>query len=288
MKLSVIILTYNSSRFIPELLSGFVEQYKKEISSHTIEIIIADNNSTDDTKNEVMKFKEYAHFVQNGGNLGFAAGINKASEEAAGEVLLFLNPDTKLTDGDFIKVVEELQNEKVGVIGGEMQTWDGKREYSCGKFYTFLNILLLSLGLEEICRVRFAPTRRTQVDHVSGGFFAIRRDLFQKMGGFDEHFFMYVEDQELCYRLKKEGYKVYYSPFATIKHMGQGSSNRTFAIVNIYKGLLYFQKKHMGAVSYSASKFVLRLKAHLLVLLGKTFHNQYLSQTYEEALDATR
>lgn len=284
--ISLIILTYNSERFIPHLLSSLLLQYKEAVRKKELEIIVADNNSSDDTQKEVKKFSEVL-FTQNGGNLGFAAGNNKASEKAKGDILLFVNPDAEFVKGDILKLNEELNSAKVGIVGGEVQDYHGKRELSCGKFYTFFNVLLLSLGLEEALGVRFSPTRKRKVDFVSGAFLAMKTDLFQRLGGFDEHFFMYIEDQELCYRVKKEGLEVLYSPYATIKHLGQGSSNRTFAIVNIYKGLMYFQKKHMSSLSYHSVVFLLKLKATLLVIVGKISNNQYLTTTYEEALKTT-
>lgn len=281
--ISIIILTYNSSLYIENLLTSITKRYQKNITQKDLEIIVADNGSTDDTVKIVKKFKTGVKLLENGGNLGFAAGINKGVGVATGDILLFVNPDANLADGDLMDVVGEFENSKVGIVGGEIRSGDGRRELSCGKFYTFFNIFLLSLGLEEVARVRFAPKRKRYVDFVSGAFFAIKRDLFLKLGGFDEHFFMYIEDQELCFRVKKEGYQVLFCPFATITHQGQGSSNRTFAVVNIYKGLLYFQKKHMGNVSYMLSKSVLKTKAVILVFSGKILNNQYLAKTYEEA-----
>lgn len=283
MSVTILILTYNSSKFIPELLANLTSRYTKEIKAKRLQILIADNNSQDDTEKQVKKFSDLVTFTQNGGNLGYAAGNNKASEKATGDILVILNPDTKLTDGDIMNIEEEFKNEKAGIVGGKIINWDSGRELSCGKFYTLLNVFLLCLGLEEKLGVRFAPIRKTKVDFVSGAFLAIKTELYQRLGGFDEHFFMYIEDQELCYRVKQEGLEVMYSPFATLQHMGQGSSNRTFAVVNIYKGLYYFHKKHMGNLSAFLVKTLLKTKAFILVNLGRVIHNQYLVKTYEEA-----
>lgn len=284
MEVSIIILTYNSSKYIKGLLDSIISGYKKSITDGKLEIIIADNASTDATKSLVEEHKEFVHFLDNGGNLGFAKGINNACKKAKGEFLLFINPDAQITGGDLFLMVDEFKDEKVGVVGGRINKKEGGRELSCGKTYNWLNILLLSCGLEEKLGVRFAPEKEQKVDHVSGGFFAIRRSIFEKLRGFDEHYFMYVEDADLCFRVKKNGYTVLFSPKAVIQHVGQGSSNRVFAVVNIYKGLLYFQKEHMGSLSYLFVKLVLFLKAVLLVLAGKISNNQYLVETYEKAL----
>jgi len=129
-----------------------------------------------------------------------------------------------------------------------------------------------------------AVRSRKEVDWVSGGFMLIKRSVFEEMDGFDEHFFMYMEDMELCYRLKKRNKTVWYVPDARVVHIGQGSSNRSFAIVQIYKGLLYFYKKHKSHVEYLLVKFMLVLKGRMSIFVGILTNNSYLRSTYSQAL----
>jgi GT2 family glycosyltransferase len=126
--------------------------------------------------------------------------------------------------------------------------------------------------------------KKTSVDWVSGGFMLIRASVFKKLGGFDEHFFMYIEDMELCYRLKKAGLKVIYYPEAKAKHVGQASSNRTFAIINIFKGISYFYKKHRSLIEYYIVKSLLMIKALIAIFIGIVSGNAYLRRTYKQAL----
>lgn len=282
--ISIIILTYNSEKYIEKLLNSLIQNNKNSIEDEGMEIIVADNKSSDNTVSLVKKFAKHVSLVNNGGNLGFAKGNNKAVEKARGDYIVFLNPDAEFTTGDISKMVSHLDEPGIGVVGGKILKLDGSKELSCGKFYNYLNIALLCLGLEEKCGVRFSPKQSEFVDHVSGGFMGIRKDVFIDNGGFDEHYFMYVEDQDLCFRLRKKGLKSFYSTGAQIKHIGQGSSNREFAVVNIYKGLSYFQKRHMNRVSYHLSVNTLKLKALMLVSLGTVTHNNYLKSTYGKAL----
>lgn len=284
MDVSIIILTYNSSGYIDNLLEGLIKKYREKIEDNKLEVIIADNASSDDTIKKARKYSDIVKVIENGGNYGFAKGNNLAARKAKGKIIVFINPDAEIADGDFFDLIKEFEDEKVGVVGGEVLNYSGKREYSAGKTYTFPRVFLLSLGLEEKTGVRFSPKKRREVDHVTGTFFLIRKDLFEKLGGFDEHYFMYVEDADLCFRVKKMGYKILFSPAASIKHMGQGSSNRKFAVVNIHKGLLYFHKKHMGNTSYNLVRALLKSKAFFLVLMGKISNNNYLVETYSEAL----
>ncbi len=286
MNVSIIILTFNSSKYIDELLESIVHKYKGEIKSKELEIIVADNSSKDDTVKKAKTHKEI-RVINTGGNFGYARGNNIASNLALGDVLIFLNPDTKYLSGDMLKLADELKNEEIGVVGGEIINFEGERELSCGKFYNAVNTFLLSMGLEELCGVRFSPKRRRKVQFVSGAFFAVRKKLFHELKGFDEHYFMYIEDSDFCFRAKLAGYSTFFSPVAAIKHVGQGSSNRSFAVVNIYKGLLFFNKKHMGKFSYKFVKVLLKVKAAVLVNYGKVSNNQYLVTTYEEAIKAT-
>lgn len=286
MQISIIILTYNSSRYISSLLESLTSKYKKEILEKKLEILVADNSSQDDTVELSKKFTA-VKTINNGGNFGYAKGNNLASKKAQGEILIFMNPDAKFDSGDMFELTETLEDKKVGIVGGKIIDFHGKNEPSCGKIYTLFNTLCLAFGIEEKVGIRFAPKKEMKVGFVSGAFLAIRRTLFEELHGFDEHYFMYIEDQDLCFRAKKLGYEVVFNPKAVIQHVGEGSSNRTFAVVNIYKGLLYFHKKHMGKASYEIVKSALKAKAILLVSLGKISHNKYLVETYEQAFKTT-
>ena len=112
----------------------------------------------------------------------------------------------------------------------------------------------------------------------------VGKSVFEKAGGFDGQFFMYIEDMEFCYRVKKLGYKIYHESLATISHVGQGSSNKGFAVINIYKGLKIFYKKHKNALSYSILVFFLTVKAYLSIGIGKLQGNSTLVDTYQKAL----
>lgn len=284
--ISVIILTYNSSRYIEKLLKSLISKYKKEIEENKLEIIVADNNSSDDTL-EIAKKAGTVKAVSNGDNFGFAKGINIGSAHARGNLLLFINPDGEFLSGDIFALSEKFKDDGVAVVGGKILHPNGKEELSAGKFYNIFNVLLLCLGIEQNLGVRFSPDKEKYVDFVSGGFMMVKRSAWERLAGFDENFFMYVEDMEFCYRVKKQKLKVMFSPAATIKHVGQASSDRSFAVANIYKGLLYFHKKHKSALSYFFTKTLLITKALLLVIVGKLSNNKYLYKTYLSALKAS-
>ncbi len=111
-----------------------------------------------------------------------------------------------------------------------------------------------------------------------------RKDVFKKIGGFDENLFMYMEDMEICFRVKKEGYAVCFYPEVMVTHRNEGSSNRSFAVGSIYKGVLYFFKKHKSPLEFKIAKLLLVSKAVISIAVGKMTKNSYLVNTYKKAI----
>lgn len=290
--LSIIILSFNAKELTKSCILSLVKQYKKQLEEGVFEIIIVDNASTDgsyDALQEQFGKEKNIHCFKNEENLGFSKGCNTGALHAKGEFLLFLNSDTTVTDTGFLSIPEVFsQHEKVGAVGLRIVSTDGSTEASAGKFYSLLYTLLMLIAGERLQTVRFAPQQKQQVDWVSGAAIVVPKKVFTEVGGFDEHIFMYTEDMEFCYRLHKRGYSVYYAPVATVTHVAHGSSNRTFAIINIYKGLLYFYRVHKPHWQYILVRLLLQLKALVLVFLGKVTHNEYITQTYAKALTVFR
>lgn len=280
---SIIILTYNSEQYIEKL----VESVYKFNSGEEFEIIVADNKSSDKTVEKIKKFHARVKFVDNKKNVGFGAGINLAAKHAKGEHLLFVNPDTEWTNGsvrDLLNVF--VRNEKIGIVGGKLVEAGGKSEKNAGKFLGFWGSAALALSLDETFGIRLSPSKIQKVDFVSGGFMMVSADVFRKLNGFDEHLFMYVEDMELCFRARVAGILTYFTPDAALIHMGQGSSDRNFAVKNIFRGILYFQKKHGNTFSYHLTKSLFKSKVELLVIVGRLMNNRYLTETYKDVLSS--
>lgn len=301
-RLSIIILTYNSSFHIENCLKGIFSYYEKELNNGDFEILLADNESTDNTLSEISAYftkkysrkininsnntfiNEHIHVIKNGGNLGFAKGMNTAVRHASGEYVLLINPDAIVQDNNIIKMLEYMDTKSDGAVcAGKIVDFNGHTELSSGTFYTPISILCFALGIENAIHIRYSPAQAQEVDYVSGGFMLLRKSYFDELNGFDEHFFMYVEDMELCYRIMKKGMKIYFYPYTVLKHVGQGSSNKEFAILNIYKGLLYFCSKHHKNYFFMV-KLILRAKALLAVFIGTLINNDQLRRTYRKVL----
>lgn len=287
--LSIILLTYNSEKYIKPCIESLVKKYQVHLKRGDIEIIIADNFSTDDTALLAKKIAsefDSIFLVRFDKNYGFAKGINKASSHARGEFLLFLNPDTEFLEGDFLKMAEYMRkHENVAITSGRIIDYGGKQEPSAGKIYTLPRLLIWAVGLEETVGVRKALNTETSVEFVSGGCMMVRRINFEEWGGFDEKLFMYMEDMEFCYRVKKMNKDIFFLPYATIKHRGQGSGNKAFAIAHIYKGILFFYKKQFPS-QYIFAKTVLLLKAYVIIILSVLLGKRRTVRAYRTVIQS--
>lgn len=283
-KLSLIILSYNTKDLLLKCVRSVLKQYKKQIGNNEFEVFVVDNASSDSSVQSLKNFKELK-VIYNEENYGFSKGNNKGAKKAHGEVILFLNSDTEIKDQGFLGMVNFLlSNQKIGILGGKLKNSDGTSQPSIGKFYTLLNLSLMMFGGERFGLLRESPKKIKKTDWVSGACFMVKRNLFNKLLGFDEKFFMYIEDMELCYRAKKLGFDTYFFPNLNLIHKELGSSNREFAVKQIYKGLLYFYKKHKPYWQYLIVKILLFAKALFAYFIGTLSNNLYLKRTYGQAL----
>ena len=288
MELSIVILSYNAKDLTVACLESVISQYKKELIDKEIEIIIVDNNSSDESAPEVLKIKNKISnlaLIQNKENMGFARGCNIGANVAKGRYILFLNSDTQVLDRGFLSMTDFLdKNPQIALLGGKLENNDGSIQPSAGKFYNLVNLIIMLLGLERLGFLRSSPDKIQKVDWVSGACMMVRRNIFEKLNGFDDKLFMYMEDMEICFRAQELGYSTYFYPHLKLKHKSLGSSNRTFAIINIYKGILHFYKRHKSYPEYLIAKTLLILKAEVLILVGFLTFNSGLRDRYKKAI----
>jgi len=289
MKLSIITVNYQKPQVTLACIETVYKEYKDLFDAQEIEIVVVDNASQDGSAEEIKKTvaKEKYKNIQVFDavhNKGFGAGNNFGAKKAQGEYLLFLNNDTKVEDAGLWKMVLYLDAHKdIGILGGQLRNSDKTLQASAGSFYSLPRVILLLLGFQRF-GLDSSPKKIDKVDWVKGGLFLIRKNLFEKLNGFDEHIFMYTEDMELCFRAKKMGYNSYFYPDVMVLHEEHGSASRSFAIIYIYQSLVYFYKKHKSHWQVFLVQLLLRIKAYILIVLGKLIGNKYLVKTYEQAL----
>lgn len=293
MILSIVILSYNTKRLTIRCIESISGQYKKQLENGEFEILVVDNASSDGSiesikSSESIKGIKRFQLIENRENYGFSKGNNIGAKHAKGRYIFFLNSDTTIENGGLAGMVGFLDTHKnVGVLGGRLVNVDGTNQVSAGSFYTIPKVIAMLLGGKRLGFLRFNPKQLQMVDWVVGASMMVRKDLFEKFGGFDEQFFMYVEDMELCFRAKKMGFLTYFYPEILICHRELGSSNRAFAIIHIYKGLLHFYKKHTDYIQYTLVKLLLAAKALIAIAVGILTRNAYLRSTYRKALSLT-
>lgn len=280
--LSIIILSFNTEKLTLKCVSSVLDQYRDYINKD-IELVMVDNASTDQTIQSLKKIREIKT-VKNKENFGFSKGNNIGAKNSKGKYVLFLNSDTRVEDQGFLSMIRFLEeNKRVGILGAKLTNPDGSVQKSAGNFYNLFNLTLTLLGLERFGFVRKLPKKTERVDWVSGGSLMIRRELFLRLGGFDEKIFMYVEDMEFCFRAFKKGFLTFYYPQIRLIHEERGSGNKEFAVLNIYRGILYFYKKHKAG-QYFIARIFLSIKALIAYFLGVFTNNSYLKKTYSSAL----
>lgn len=225
-KLSTITITYNNAENIKEFTTSLLKRLPKDT-----EIIILDNDSTDSTVDILSKYP-VIKLIKSDKNLGFGKGCNKAASQAAGEYLLFLNPDVEI-DENIPQMVDFLErNPKVGILVPKLLDSDGKPQNSVTKIPTLLGAIKeFILGMKnEYSEYYPNVSDPTEIEGAYGAAFLIKKNLFNKLKGFDERYFLYYEDLDLCSRVRGEGLKIVYFPHAEFIHH-KGLSVKSIPII---------------------------------------------------------
>jgi hypothetical protein len=270
--LSVLIVTYNSARLVGPLLS----RVREELRPLAAEVVLVDNASADGTADLVRHDHPWVRLVASDVNLGFAAGNNLAAKHARGRYLLLLNPDAMPAPGALARGIALMDGHPdVGLAGGELRGADGSRQPSARMFPTLRDELFTLSGLAarypgsrlfaRLDRRWADPEQAAEVDWIPGAFVFIRAQDFAALGGFDERFFMYYEEVDLCRRLRAAGRTIRYWPELKAMHIG-GESAKTVKAARVSRtgsqleswrmrsGLLYYRKHHgaLGAAGLHA------------------------------------
>lgn len=287
--LSFIILSYNKAELVINCIESLLKQYKEELVTGEYEVLLVDNNSSDDTLKRIKAKKfpiKLFTVIENKENYGFAQGNNIGAQKASGKYLFFLNSDAEVLGDGIDKMIDFFEtHEDGGIVGAKLVDSKGEqKEGSAGKFFSLSGVFkTLFLG-DKRGGTRFTPVLETLADWVPGAAMMVKSDLYKKIDGFDPHFFMYVEDMDLCLRMKKYGFNTYYFPYFSVMHREQGSSNRAFAIIQISKNLLYYYKKHYSKGEYFMVKLMLVAKSVAAITVGLCLRDTYLTTTYKKVL----
>lgn len=257
MDLSIIIVNYN----VKEFLQNLIHSIEKAAVNLTKEIIIIDNASDDGSVEFIKDKLPQVKLIANKTNLGFGKANNIGLKQATGKYLLLINPDTIVAEDTFEKMISFFESDKaVGLAGCKILNPDGTFQLACKRSFpgpwtsftkvTGLSTLFPRSKIFARYNLTYLDENQTyEVDAISGSFMMMRKEVYEKVGGFDEQFFMYGEDLDLCYRIQKAGYKVFYVHSTQIIHYkGESTKRSSFDETRVfYNAMHLFVKKHLSS-----------------------------------------
>ncbi|HSD64495.1 MAG TPA: glycosyltransferase [Ignavibacteriaceae bacterium] len=280
MDLSIIIVNYN----VKEFLQNLIHSIRKAAQNLQYEIIIVDNASMDGSVECISEKFHDVHLIANTVNKGFGKANNQALKIAKGNYFLLINPDSIVSEDTLVKMISFFETHPAaGLAGCKILNPDGTLQLACrrsfpGPWTSFCKVTGLStLFPDSKLFARYNLTYKDEnksyeVDAISGSFMMMKREVYEKIGGFDEDFFMYGEDLDLCYRIQKAGYKVFYVHETQVIHY-KGESTRRSSLDEtkfFYDAMHLFVKKHLS--SSLLVQFILRTAIgvrKILAFLGR-------------------
>ncbi|MDI6821507.1 MAG: glycosyltransferase family 2 protein [Actinomycetota bacterium] len=250
--LSIAVISWNTKDLLKDCLTSIFEK------GCPFEVIVVDNNSTDGSVEMVKKEFPEVRLIQNPINIGYAKACNQAIEASRGKYIFLLNSDTRVFPKASDRLVEFMENhEDVGVVGPLLLNPNGSIQYSCRNFpsfgeamvHAFFGVIFPSNPISRKYKMADWDHKSERVvDWVSGAAICLRRKALEDVGFFDEGYFMYVEDLDLCYRMWKKGWRVYFTPDARVVHYIAESSKRQSMpmIIEFQKSMYRFYSKRYG------------------------------------------
>ena len=268
MDCSIVIVTYNSRAPVERCLASLAAHPP----SAAVETIVVDNASADGTPALVRERFPSVRLVENAGNVGYSRAVNQGIRLAAGRFVLILNPDIVVRPGSIDALIDFMERTPdAGIAGAKLVYADGSLQYSARSFYTIGSLVYRRTVLGRLFP-RAKPLRRhlllddphestRVVDWVIGACMMVRREALERVGAMDERFFLYFEDIDWCFRMGKQGWKVYYVPASVMTHTYERSSAKSmlrkpfvFHALSLlryaekWNRFFYFFRRHRGAV----------------------------------------
>lgn len=254
MDISVIIVNYNVREFLTNALTSLAQS----LHGFRSEMFVVDNASDDGSVESVSKIFPHVHLIANTANVGFAKANNQALVRSTGKYILLINPDTVVQENTIRELIKFFDSHAdAGMVGCKILNPDGTLQLACRRsFPTPWTAFTKTFGLSTLfprsklfARYNLTyldPDKVCEVDAISGSFMMVRREVYEKIGGLDETFFMYGEDLDWCYRVQHAGWKVYYVPLTSIIHY-KGESTKRSDIDELkvfYSAMKLFVRKH--------------------------------------------
>lgn len=292
-KLSVVIVNWNVKECLRRCLAS-IYTHTKGID---FDVFVVDNDSSDGSQDMVQREFSQVHLIANSENAGFATANNQALEKCEAAYVLFLNPDTELLDNALQAMVAFMDaHPAAGSMGCRLINPDGSLQHSCRSFPSLFTDLAGNLYLDWMFpkspffnryRMGFWEHDRVrEVEVPAGACLLVRHEVIKKIGPFDMRFFMYYDEIDLCYRIKKNGWKTLFVPSIEVVHYTSQSSKQVpmETVRRIYRSRLLYFEKHYGAWAIMFLFFSLAVRTFLVwgifplsrLLCGNPRDNAYI------------
>lgn len=261
--IAVVIVSFNTRAYLKACLTSVVPETRR--------VIVADNGSTDGSIEMVARDFPAAVIDIDHRNPGYGAGANRGIRRTGGGDVLLLNSDTRVAPGALRALRDYLEaHPKVGVVGPRLRHADGTLQPSCFRFPSPLRPPLQRDPLARLMRhipalrERYLPTwshtTPRRVPYVMGAALAIRRRAFDAVGGFDESYFMYAEEVDLCWRLRAAGWDTHFAPVTDVVHVGRASTRqqRVRMLERSTLSSMHFYQRHYSGLRLAQARLTMR------------------------------
>jgi len=226
-KVSIIIVNYNH-KYFPKMCVEAIESSKTDFE---YEIIVVDNRSTDESIDSLRRMQKEGRIIliESPVNLGYGKGNNLGFQQVRGEFVIISNPDVFVKPDTMQTLLDHLEtNPNIGMIAPRLGYFNGETQPSCRRHMTFFDLIIKRTWLRKLPSFKkrlkhylmgdFSHTETQEVDLITGAYFMMRSSVYEKIGGFDPRYFLFMEDYDLCLKLHQADYKVVYYPKSEATH----------------------------------------------------------------------
>ncbi|MDQ1266647.1 MAG: hypothetical protein QG635_1799 [Bacteroidota bacterium] len=292
-KIEIVMVTHNCCQLTLQCIKSVMDTTE----GMNIGITLVDNDSTDDTYERVMREYSFVNYIKNNSNPGYGVAINQGVAASSSDYIIVSNSDIIYKEGAIRKLIEYSEkNSEVGAVGPQQVYPDGKWQYSSGDvpgiMLGFKELFFISSIRRNISKYKWNNLYHDkiprEVDYIDGAVMAIKRKLYEKLSGFDERFYHYSDESDLCYRIKKAGYAVILLPAAVVVHY-RGASTTRGTVNEKYQKMLVdsrvqFCKKHYTIITAKAY-ILLEIIHSVLKSSAWKFGGTFLSGSKKENAD---
>jgi GT2 family glycosyltransferase len=272
MDLSVIIVNFNTASLLKECLNS-IEETRGDIH---LEILVVDNNSMDQSVEMIKKDFLKVRLIANTENIGFARGVNQALKLAKGRYFLLLNPDVKVLQGTLKGLIDFMdQNKDVALSGIQLLNPDGTKQNSIANFPSLTQELFNKSLLRILFPKKYPSKYREfkspiEVESVIGACMIVRPEAVKQVGELDPKYFLFLEETDWCFQMKKKGWKIYHLPqFKAYHKQGQSLIDlKSKGRIEYYRSYYRFFKKNCNRAGYFFLRIIVPIKTMINLSLN--------------------